>query len=35
MKGFFIGTVAAFVLATLTYFGLQFGDDHSVESLAE
>ncbi len=25
MKGFMIGTVATFALATLTYFGLQFG----------
>lgn len=25
MKGFMIGAVTAFVLAMLTYFGLQFG----------
>lgn len=25
MKGFMIGTAAAFALATLTYLGLQFG----------
>lgn len=31
MKGFIIGTVAAFALVTLTYLGLQFGSVTTAE----